>query len=67
MSVASQRVPSATGRSIIAQSLAKALVHLRFAESVAQSAATLAEKLRVLRQSAEDLLKTTRGEADHAD
>jgi hypothetical protein len=67
MSTASHRAPSAARRSIIAQSLNKTLVHLRFAENVAQGDARLAEKLQALRQLAEDLLNTTQGEADHVD
>ena len=67
MSIVSHRVPSAAGRSIIAQSLNKALVHLRFAESVAQGDASLAEKLRALNHLAEDLLKASQGEANHVD
>jgi hypothetical protein len=67
MSIVSHRVPSASGRSIIAQSLNKALVHLRFAETVAQSDPRLVEKLRALRQLADDLLTSTKGEANHVD
>jgi hypothetical protein len=67
MSIVSHRVPSAAARSIIVQSLAKALVHLRFAESIALSDARLVETLQALRQLAEDLLKASKGEADHVD
>jgi hypothetical protein len=67
MSIVSHRVPSAAGRSIIAQSLSKALVHLRFAESVAQSDPRHAEKMQALRHRAEDLLKASQGEANHVD
>jgi hypothetical protein len=67
MSIVSSRVPAAAGRSIIARSLYKVLVHLRFAESVAQSDPQLAEKLQALKHLAEDLLKTSQGEANHVD
>jgi hypothetical protein len=67
MSIVPHCVRTAAYQSIIAQSLAKALVHIRFAESVARSDARLAEKLQALRQLTEDLLQAGQAEAHGGD
>lgn len=67
MSIVFHRLPPTSAQSIIAQSLAMALVYIRLTEGGAESHLALIEKLRALRQMAEDLLMVSRGKAGHAD
>jgi hypothetical protein len=67
MSIVPRFVPATAARPIIAQSLTKALAHIRFAESIAETDPMLAEQLLTLRQIAEGLLQASREGRDNAD
>jgi hypothetical protein len=56
MSIVPQFVPATAARPIIAQSPTKALAHIGFAESIAETDPMLAEQLLALRRITEDLL-----------
>jgi hypothetical protein len=67
MSIVPQFVPATAARPIIAQSLTKALAHIGFAESIAETDPLLAEQLLALRRITEDLLQASREGMDDAD